>query len=59
MMTAELIPIKIPHQFHPDDKVFYFTDEEGNPIGEKFSRNDHLKRIEALSGVNDELLGPA
>jgi hypothetical protein len=31
-----------------DDKIFQPTDDEGNVIGEPYSYNDHIKRMNLL-----------
>ena len=43
--------------FDPDDKIFHYTDDQGDEIGDPYCYNDWLKEIEKISGVNDELLG--
>jgi hypothetical protein len=50
-----IIPSPIP--FKLDEKIFHYTDDKGNQIGEPYSYNDWIKQIEAISGVNEELLG--
>jgi hypothetical protein len=56
MIDIEKIkPIKLP--FSEDEKIFYFADEEGNPVGEPYSYNDFLKQIKSISGVNEDLMG--
>jgi hypothetical protein len=44
-------PLTFP--FSKDDKIFNSVDEDGNIIGEKYSYNDWIKRIEDISGVSD------
>lgn len=51
----EITPPKFPIDL--DAKVFQSHDEDGNPIGEKYSYNDFVKQIEDISGVSKELLG--
>ncbi len=54
----EIIPIiPPPIPFKLDEKIFQYVDDEGNQIGEPYSYNDWIKQIEAISGVNEELLG--
>lgn len=50
--------IYIPPPFDLDDKIFYYSNENGDSIGEPYSYNEWLKIIESISGVNPDLLGP-
>ncbi len=51
--------IKPPNlPFNLDEKIFNYTDEEGNIIGEPYSYNDWIQKIIDMSGVNEELLCP-
>jgi hypothetical protein len=48
-------PPKIP--FDLDAKIFYHTDEEGNPVEGPYSYMDQVKILKDIAGVNEELLG--
>lgn len=50
-----ITPAPLPYEL--DDKIFYYTDEEGNKIGDPYSYNDHIAMLNSISGVNEELLG--
>ena len=57
-MNDELMKITpMPIPFNEDDKIFLSTDEDGNIIGEPFSYNDFIKKINDLCGVEEDLLG--
>ena len=58
-MTSDEIQKIIPPNFPYglDDKIFLSMDENGALIGEPFSYNDLLKRLENISGINEEFLG--
>ncbi len=47
----------LPFPFDEDEKIFRFTDEEGNEIGEPYSYNDWIQKIKDISGISQELLG--
>lgn len=52
----EIIPLPLP--FDLDDKIFCHIDHEtGEILGENYSYNDWMRRIQDISGINDELLG--
>jgi len=51
----QIIPPNTP--FSLEEKIFYSCDEDGEPIGEPYSYNDFIKKIEDISGVNPEFLG--
>lgn len=53
----ELPPYPFP--FNPDAKDYYYVNEDGEVAGEPYSYNDLLARLKAISGVNEELMGPA
>ena len=56
--TDEILPIVPPLlPFDPDEKIFQDFSEEGMPIGIPYSRNDYIKTIWDLCGINEELLG--
>ncbi len=51
-----ILPIKghlLP--FDPNEKVFYFEDED--EVRELFSFNDSIKMLTSISGINEDLLG--
>ncbi len=50
-----IIPPPLP--FSLNEKLFQSCDDEGNPIGEKYSYNDFILEIENISGINEDLLG--
>lgn len=54
----DILPLTPPPlPFALDDKIFYTTDEEGEPIGEPWSFNDWKKELDDISGINEDLLG--
>lgn len=50
-----ITPLPLP--FSQDAKIFNCIDDEGNVIGEPYSYNDWIQKIEDISGINEELLG--
>ncbi len=58
IMNDEIEQITPPNfPYLMEEKIFTPTDEEGNAIGENYSYNDWLKKIEDISGINYDLLG--
>lgn len=55
VMIEEIIPAPLPFSLY--DKIFCYTDEEGNEIGEKYSYNDWILKFHNMSGISEELLG--
>lgn len=56
--TLECICAKmiIPNiSFSPEDKIFCYSDDEGNIFSEPYSYNDWLKMIDVVYGINKEL----
>lgn len=51
----KITPLPLP--FDENEKIFNFTDDEGNLIGEPYSYNDWLKMITDISGVSEDLMG--
>ena len=53
----EIISPDLP--FDLDEKRFQRVDDEGNIYGEPYSYNDMILNLEAMSAVNEDLMGPA
>jgi hypothetical protein len=59
MNNDEIKPlVALPLPYNSDDKIFSCVDEEtGEIIGEPYSYNDFLNKIENISRINKQLLG--
>lgn len=51
----EITPSELP--FNRDDKIFVYTDEYGNIVGDNYSYNDWINQIKNMSGINQDLMG--
>ncbi len=58
-MFGEIEPLEVlPLPFNQDDKIFFPIDQEtGEIIGDPYSFNDFIQKINDISGINEELLG--
>jgi len=48
-----LVALELP--FDPDEKILNDTDEYGNVLGDPYSYNDFLEKIENISGICKDL----
>lgn len=51
----EIKPLPLPYDL--DEKIFYYTDDEGNKSDELYSYNDFVKQLTSIAGINQDLLG--